>query len=68
MLFVINPEAEPLTASVSLPSPVLLEDLMSGERFAGHERVQIPMRGFSCRMLSMVGGVAESEGKGVVAS
>lgn len=68
VLFVINPEAEPLTASVSLPSPVLLEDLMSGERFAGHERVQIPMRGFSCRMLSMVGGVAESEGKGAVAS
>lgn len=68
VLFVINPEAEPLTAQVRLPSPTLLEDLMSGERFSGHERVQIPMRGFSCRMLSILGGISESEGKGAVAS
>lgn len=64
VLFVINPDDQPHTASVTLPSPVLLEDVLSGERFAGHDRVQIPMRAYTCRMLSMVGGVAEGEGKG----
>src|SRR5690606_31706738 len=62
VLFVMNPDPRALKASVTLPSPVLLEDLMSGERFAGNDRVQIPMRGCSCRMLSMVGGVAQGEG------
>jgi beta-galactosidase len=64
VLFVMNPDKRALTASVTLPSPVLLEDLMTGERFAGNDRVQVPMRGCSCRMLSMVGGVAQGEGKG----
>ncbi|HEY8431101.1 MAG TPA: alpha-amylase family protein [Sandaracinaceae bacterium] len=63
VLFVINPAKEPLTASVALPSPVALEDVMSGERFAGERSVQIPMRGRSCRMLSLVGAARENEGE-----
>ncbi len=67
VLFVINPSQRALTASVALPSPVALEDLMSGERFAGNASVQIPMRGWTCRMLSIVGGVDEAEGEGSLA-
>lgn len=64
VLFVINPGKDALVAKVALPSPVALEDVMSGERFAGDRSVEIPMRGWSCRMLSMVGAVAEDEGEG----
>lgn len=64
VLFVINPSKAPLTASVALPSPVALEDVMSGERFAGDGSVQIPMRGWTCRMLSMIGAAVEGEGEG----
>ncbi len=64
VLFVLNPGREPRTATIALPSPVALEDAMNGERFAGDRSVEIPMRGWSCRMLTIVGGAAEDEGEG----
>jgi beta-galactosidase len=67
VLFVINPAQAPLVGVVSVPSPVALEDLMTGERFAGQSTVQIPMRGWSCRMLSVVGAADEAEGEGTMA-
>ncbi len=67
VLFVINPGRAAQVGTVSVPSPVALEDLMTGERFSGQTAVQIPMRGWSCRMLSVVGAADEAEGEGSVA-
>ncbi len=67
ILFVINPSQRALSATVALPSPVALEDVMSGERFAGETSVQIPMRGWTCRMLSVAFAVDENENEGSLA-
>lgn len=67
VLFVINPSQHPLVGTLSVVSAVALEDLMSGERFEGQSTVQIPMRGWSCRMLSVVGAADERECEGTMA-
>lgn len=61
VLFVINPSREKIEASVALPAPIALEDVLSGERFLGAERASIPMRGWSVRMLAIVGAADERE-------
>ncbi len=51
VLFVIHPDRRPVTATVELPAPMTLVDLMSRERLSGTSRVEIPMRPQSVRML-----------------
>jgi beta-galactosidase len=67
VLFVLNPSREPLVGTISLPAPVSLEDLMSGEEFSAQTELRLPMRGWSCRMLRVVGAADEGQGEGALA-
>lgn len=51
VLFVVHPERYPVTATVELPGPTVLVDVMSRERFEGASRVDVPMQPQSVRML-----------------
>ncbi|MEQ8887443.1 MAG: beta-galactosidase [Sandaracinaceae bacterium] len=62
VLFVIHPGKEPVEARVEVPAATAFEDLMTGERFAGTGEVTIPMKRFSCRMLSVEGAAGEGAG------
>lgn len=64
VLFVINPHNADVTAEVDVPAALAFEDLMNGDRFSGSATVSIPMKGWSCRMLSIVGAVGEDTGSG----
>jgi len=64
ILFVINPGKRGLAAEVSVPGQLVLEDLISGDRFEGRHEITIPMRGWSCRMLSLRGEASEGSGSG----
>ena len=64
VLFVLNPSKARLMAEVSVPAAMAFEDLMSGERFVGAGVVAIPMAGWSCRALSMVGAAGEASSDG----
>jgi beta-galactosidase len=64
VLFVINPSQRPLEARIALPAPIELADVLSGERFTGAEYAQIPMRGWTCRMLEIVSAAGAREGRG----
>ncbi|HJL16666.1 MAG TPA: beta-galactosidase [Sandaracinaceae bacterium LLY-WYZ-13_1] len=64
VIFVVNPGKAPVTAEVDVPAAMAFEDLMSGERFSGAATVAIPMKGWSCRMLSMHGAASEDTGSG----
>ena len=62
VLFVIQPGKEPVEARIEVPAATAFEDVMSGERFAGTREVSVPMKGMSCRMLSVAGAAGEDAG------
>ena len=69
VLFVINPGKRRLDATIEVPAPTTLEDLLSGERFEGRESVTVPMGGWSCRMMAIEGAAQRrSESGTAVAS
>ncbi len=51
VLFVLNPTADEGDAEVRLPAAQAFEDALTGARFEGRERLVVPMRARSCRML-----------------
>ena len=51
VLFVVNPARGPIDATVELPVPMTLVDVMSGDRFEATSRVEIPMPAQHVRML-----------------
>ncbi len=67
VLFVINPSKDRLTACVTVPGRVALEDVLTDERFGGQDTVSIPMNGWSCRMLT-IEAAAEQEREAVGAA
>lgn len=64
VLFVINPHKRAVTAEVDVPGSMVFEDLATGERFEGRGLVAVPMKGWSCRMLSVRGDANQSTGSG----
>lgn len=64
VLFVVNPGKRRVDATVEVPSPTTLEDLLTGERFDGSLEITVPMGGWSCRMLSIQGAAIGREGSG----
>lgn len=64
VLFIINPTKRSVTAEVDVPAEMTFEDLLCGERFEGRGTVSVPMKGWSCRMLSLRGEAKRSSESG----
>lgn len=50
VLFVMQPRAAAVEASIQLPEPLALTDVLTSERYEGQTRVNLPMSGHTCRM------------------
>ncbi len=53
ILFVANPSGEAVAGKLSLPAPMVLEDLESSERFSGDSEVEIPLQAWQVRILEV---------------
>jgi beta-galactosidase len=54
VLFVMNPSTSPVSATVELPNPTVLEDGLTQEQLEGREEVQIPLASLSCRIFKIM--------------
>jgi beta-galactosidase len=60
VVFVINPDRPARTATLELPFELTLADVLTGERFKGTTRIELPVAGLTCRMLAIEPERAES--------
>jgi hypothetical protein len=63
VVFLIQPAPGFVEASVALPRPLSLRDVLTDERFSGERALCVPMVGHSCRMLE----VCEPDGSSIPA-
>lgn len=61
VLFLVNPGKRARLAEITVPSQMVLEDMLDGERFEGSETVSVPIKGWSVRMLAIPRGARSSK-------